>query len=69
METPGGGGYGSVYEEKQVERASIYSKTFDSQHLISRSTSKYKDSKSNSNLQNFTERGSVFEYRMAQESV
>lgn len=69
METPGGGGYGSVYEEEQVERSSIYSKTYDSQHLLTKSTSKYKDSKSHSSLHNFTERGSVFEYRMAQESV
>lgn len=67
METPGGGGYGSVYEEKQVERSSIYSKTYDSQHLIT--GSKYKDSKSRSSSHNFAERGSVFEYRMAQESV
>ncbi|XP_011879574.1 PREDICTED: 5-oxoprolinase [Vollenhovia emeryi] len=69
METPGGGGYGFVYEEKQVGRSSIYSKTHDSQHLTTRSTSKYEDSKSTSSLHNFTERGSVFEYRMAQESV
>lgn len=68
METPGGGGYGSVYEEKRVGRSSIYSKTYDSQHLIRKSTSN-DDSKSNNNLHNFTERGSVFEYRIAQESV
>jgi len=68
METPGGGGYGSVYEDKQAEKSSAYSKTYDSQHLR-RSTSEYQDSKSNRNLHNFTERGSVFEYRMAQESV
>jgi len=67
METPGGGGYGSVYEDKQAERSSVYSKTYDSQ--LRRSISEHQDSKSNRNLHNFTERGSVFEYRMAQESV
>lgn len=68
METPGGGGYGSVYEEKKVEKSSTFSKTYDSQHLR-KSTSKYNNLKSNNSLHNFTERGSVFEYRMTQESV
>jgi len=68
METPGGGGYGSVYKDKQAEKSSIYSKTYNSQYLATRSTSEYKDTKSNRN-HNFAERGSVFEYRMTQESV
>lgn len=70
METPGGGGYGSVYEKEQTERSSVlYSKTYDSQRLTTSFSSKYKDLKSNKSLRNFTERGSIFDYRMAQESV
>ncbi|XP_018407362.1 PREDICTED: 5-oxoprolinase [Cyphomyrmex costatus] len=69
METPGGGGYGSVYKDKQAEKSSVYSKTYNSQYLATRSTSEYKDTESNRTLHNFVERGSVFEYRMAQESV
>ncbi|XP_070518965.1 5-oxoprolinase isoform X2 [Cardiocondyla obscurior] len=70
METPGGGGYGSICEEKQTEEFSICSKTlYNSQHLVTKSALKFKDPRFNSSLNNFAERGSVFEYRMAQESV
>lgn len=66
METPGGGGYGAAYEDKGAEKSL---RTYNSQHLTTSSTPKYKDSKSNRSQNIFAERGSVFEYRMAQESV
>ncbi|KAL6260479.1 hypothetical protein P5V15_008004 [Pogonomyrmex californicus] len=61
METPGGGGYGSVHKKRHTEKSS---KSHDSQCLTTRFASN-----SNRNLPYFMERGSVFEYRMAQESV
>ncbi|XP_029175794.1 5-oxoprolinase [Nylanderia fulva] len=70
METPGGGGYGPVGKREQAKKSSVLSsKVYDSQRLATRFSSKYKRSRSNKSLRNFTERGSVFEYRMAQESV
>lgn len=70
METPGGGGYGPVSKREQAKESSdLSSKVYDSRRLTTRLSSKYKRSRSNKSLRNFTERGSVFEYRMAQESV
>lgn len=71
METPGGGAYGPVSKEGQAKEPSVLSsKVYDSRRLTTRLSSKYERSKSSSkSLRNFTERGSLFEYRMAQESV
>ncbi|XP_070160047.1 5-oxoprolinase isoform X2 [Polyergus mexicanus] len=70
METPGGGGYGPVGKEGQVKEPSVLSsKVYDSRRLTTRLSSKYERSRSSKSLRNFTERGSLFEYRMAQESV
>lgn len=70
MKTPGGGGYGPVNKREQVKESSVLSsKAYDSRRLAARLSSKYKRSRSNKSLRNFIERGSVFEYRMAQESV
>ncbi|KAL6434957.1 hypothetical protein ACFW04_005248 [Cataglyphis niger] len=71
METPGGGGYGPVSKEGQARESSVLSsKVYDSRRLTTSLSSKYERSKSSSkSLRNFTERGSLFEYRMAQESV
>lgn len=70
METPGGGGYGPVSKEGQAKEPSVLSsKVYDSRRLTTRLSSKYERSRSSKSLRNFTERGSLFEYRMAQESV
>lgn len=61
METPGGGGYG-LTSKKQADENSDY-------QCLTRRSLKYRDSKSKKNQPIFTERGSVFEYRKAQESV
>lgn len=70
MKTPGGGGYGPVSKEGQAKESSVLSsKVYDSRLQTTRLSSKYKRSRSSKSLRNFTERGSLFEYRMAQESV
>jgi len=70
METPGGGGYGPINKGEQAKESSVLSsKVYNSQRLITRLSSKYKRSRSSKSLRNFAERGSLFEYRMAQESV
>lgn len=70
METPGGGGYGPINKEEQAKESLVLSsKVYNSQRLITRLSSKYKRSRSSKSLRNFSERGSLFEYRMAQESV
>ncbi|XP_029678825.1 5-oxoprolinase isoform X2 [Formica exsecta] len=70
METPGGGGYGPVSKEGRAKEPSVLSsKVYDSRRLTTRLSSKYERSRSSKSLRNFTERGSLFEYRMAQESV
>lgn len=69
METPGGGGYGPVSKGQAKEPSVLSSKVYDSRRLTTRLSSKYERSRSSKSLRNFTERGSLFEYRMAQESV
>nr|XP_012216316.1 PREDICTED: 5-oxoprolinase [Linepithema humile]XP_012216317.1 PREDICTED: 5-oxoprolinase [Linepithema humile] len=61
METPGGGGYGLI-SKKQADENSDYRR-------LKRRSLKHRDSKWKKNQHIFTERGSVFEYRKAQESV
>lgn len=58
LETPGGGGFGASDERKQPETLMSHS---GADHSTKRLSSKDPHS--------FTERGSIFEYRKAQESV